>query len=97
MPVSIPGVTTNGGEGPRGRAGGTTGLTRGQPHPFPPHSPPWWGLETLEDEEAEPPFGRWRGQAVNTPSWWWELVGILEVSNFQELAQKIWASFNLPQ
>ena len=20
------------------------------------HSPPWWGLETSEDEEAEPPF-----------------------------------------
>ena len=31
------------------------------------------------------------------PSWWQELVEILEVDDFQELAQKIWASFELPQ
>ena len=31
------------------------------------------------------------------PSWFQELVEILEVNDFQELAQKIWASFELPQ
>ena len=31
----------------------------------------------------------WRGQALDTPSWWQELVEILEVDDFQELAQKI--------
>ena len=38
----------------------------------------------------------WRGQIVDTPNWWWELLGILGVSNIQELAQKIRASFELP-
>ena len=31
------------------------------------------------------------------PSWWQKLVEIPEVDNFQELAQKIWVSFKLPQ
>ena len=31
------------------------------------------------------------------PAWWWELLEILGVSNVQELAQKIRASFKLPQ
>ena len=30
------------------------------------------------------------------PSWWQELVEIPEVDDFQELAKKIWASFELP-
>ena len=42
-------------------------------------------------------MGRWRGQVVDTPSRWQELAGILEVSNFQEIAWKIWDSFKLPQ
>ena len=39
----------------------------------------------------------WRGWTVDMPSWWQELVGIPEVNDFQELAQKIQASFKLPQ
>ena len=39
----------------------------------------------------------WRGQMVDTPSWWWELEEVPEVEDTQELAQKIWASFELPQ
>ena len=31
------------------------------------------------------------------PTWCWELLEILGVSNVQELAWKIWASFELPQ
>ena len=38
----------------------------------------------------------WRGCWVHTPDWWWELVGILGINDFQELAQKIRASFEIP-
>ena len=31
----------------------------------------------------------WRGCQVHTPNWWQELVGILGINDFQELAQKI--------
>ena len=34
---------------------------------------------------------------MDTPSWWWELEKIPAVDDIQELAQKIWASFKLPQ
>ena len=54
-----------------------------------------------EDEgshfSSEPPveefesWVEWRGQAVDTLSWWQEPRKILEVGNFQELAQKMWA------
>ena len=37
----------------------------------------------------------WRGWALNMPSWWKELVKIPEVEEFQELACRIWASFEL--
>ena len=39
----------------------------------------------------------WRAQTLNTPSWWKELEKILEVKDFQELAHRIWAFFELPQ
>ena len=39
----------------------------------------------------------WRGEAVDTPSWWWELGKIPDVDDVQELAQKIWTSFQLPK
>ena len=39
----------------------------------------------------------WRVQTIATPTWWQELLEILGVSNIQELAQKIRASFKLPQ
>ena len=51
---------------------------------------------------AEPPveeykkWVEWRGQMVDTPSWWWELEKVPEVEDTQELAQQIWASFELP-
>ena len=44
---------------------------------------------------AEPPVEKyakwieWRGQAVDTPDWWWEQEMIPEVDDVQELAQKI--------
>ena len=63
--------------------------------------------ESREDEESdfplEPPaeeykrWVEWRGQAIEMPSWWQELGKIPEVGNLQELAQRIWASFELPQ
>ena len=59
-----------------------------------------------EDEEghlpAEPPVGehdewiKWTGLVVDTPNWWRELEMILGVDDIQKLAQKIWASFELP-
>ena len=39
----------------------------------------------------------WRGWALDTPSWWQELVKIPEVEDFQELAQNIQTSFELHQ
>ena len=39
----------------------------------------------------------WKGQAVNTLSWWQELGKIPEVGDFQELTQRIWASLKFPQ
>ena len=48
----------------------------------------------MEDYER---WVEWRGQMDATPTCWWELLEILEVNNVQELAQKIRASFELPQ
>ena len=39
----------------------------------------------------------WRGCRVHTPNWWWELVGIPGINDFQQFARKIQASFELPQ
>ena len=39
----------------------------------------------------------WRGCWVHTPDWWWELVGMPGINDFQELVQKIRASFEVPQ
>ena len=60
-----------------------------------------------EDEEghlpAEPPVGehdewiKWRGLVVDTLNRWRELEMVLGVDDIQKLAQKIWASFELPQ
>ena len=33
---------------------------------------------------------------VHTPNWWWELVGILGINDFQELAWKIRVFFEIP-
>ena len=41
-------------------------------------------------------IGLWRGHRVNTPNWWWELVGMPGINNFREVAQKIRPSFELP-
>ena len=38
---------------------------------------------------------KWKGQRVDTPNWWWELVGIPGSKWLWELAQKIRASFKL--
>ena len=52
---------------------------------------------------AEPPaeeyemWVEWRGWVVDIPSWWQELEMIPDVDDIQELAQKIRASFELPQ
>ena len=35
----------------------------------------------------------WRGCRVHTPNWWQELVGTPRINDFQQLAQKIQASF----
>ena len=39
----------------------------------------------------------WRGCWVHTPDWWQELVGIPGINDFQELTQKVRASFEIPQ
>ena len=55
------------------------------------------------DSSPEPPVEEykrwvtWQGQALDMPDWWQELVEIPEVDDYWELAQKIWASFNLLQ
>ena len=36
------------------------------------------------------------GHLVDMPAWWWELIGMLGITNFWELSQKIRASFELP-
>ena len=48
----------------------------------------------VEDYER---WVKWRGQIVDAPNWWQELVRIPGVSNFQELAWQVRASFKLPQ
>ena len=59
--------------------------------------------DSWSDSSPEPQmedYKRWvmrQGQALNMPSWWQELVEIPEVGDFQELTQKIWYSFELPQ
>ena len=55
------------------------------------HSP----TEPLAEEYAK--WIEWRGPAVDTPDWWWELEMISEVDDVQELALKIQASFKLLQ
>ena len=54
-------------------------------------------LPTEPPAEEYEKWVEWRGWAIDTPSWWWELGKIPEVDDVQELAQKIWASFELPQ
>ena len=54
------------------------------------------------NSSPEPPveeFGRWvtwQGQALNMPDWLQGLAEIPEIDDHQELAQRIWASFELP-
>ena len=55
------------------------------------------------DSSPEPPaeeyerWVTWWGQALAMPEWWQALEEIPEVDNYWELAQMIWASFELPQ
>ena len=60
-----------------------------------------------EEEEGsdplwEPPVTKyenwivWRSCQVHMPDWWWELVGIPGIDDFQALAQKIRASYEVP-
>ena len=39
----------------------------------------------------------WRAQVHNMPGWWPELAEFPGVDDHQELAQKVWASFELPR
>ena len=58
-----------------------------------------------EDEKAppEPPakeFCRWvtwNVEACKMPSWWRELVAVLEVGDHKRLAWEVWSSFQLPR
>ena len=38
----------------------------------------------------------WQGQVLDMPEWWQELAEIPKVDDYQELAQMIWDSFELP-
>ena len=55
------------------------------------------------DSSPEPPaeeykrWVTWWGQALDMPEWWQELAEIPEVDDYWEMAQMIWASFELPQ
>ena len=40
---------------------------------------------------------KWRSICICVPNWWKELIGILGIDDFQKLAQKIRASFEIPQ
>ena len=63
--------------------------------------------ENLEEEEKkmpphEPPVKEfqkwvmWKAEACKTPSWWRELVAVLEVEDHEKLAQEVQALFWLP-
>ena len=49
---------------------------------------------SVEDYEK---WIEWRRCQVHTPNWWWELVGIPGINDFQELIQKIRAFFETSQ
>ena len=63
--------------------------------------------ENSEEEEKapspEPPVEElcewvaWKAEACKTPGWWRELLEVPEVQDYEELAQKVQASFYLPK
>ena len=68
----------------------------------------WEPATTQEEEEGSDPLQKppvieyenwivWRSCQVHMPNWWWELVGIQGIDDFQALAQKIKASYEVPQ
>ena len=71
--------------------------------------PPELGLEVTcflrgsAKNSPEPPVKElcksvtWKAEACKTPSWWWELMAVPEVEDFEKLAQEVWASFWLPK
>ena len=38
----------------------------------------------------------WQAQQLDTPHWWEELIAIPDMKDIQRLAQKVWASFEVP-
>ena len=40
---------------------------------------------------------KWKAEAYEMPSWWRELMKVLEVEDCEKLAQEVWASFQLPK
>ena len=64
-------------------------------------------IENSEEEDekvpSEPPvkdflwWVPWKVETCETPSWWRELVAVLEVGDHEKLAWEVWASFWLPR
>ena len=59
-----------------------------------------------EDEKAHSPkppveelweWVKWKAEAYKMPSWWRELMKVLEVEDHEKLAWKVQASFQLPK
>ena len=64
-------------------------------------------LGTSEDEDDRMPpepavieFSQWvpwRADRCETPSWWAELLAVLEIGDYKRLAREVQASFQLPK
>ena len=64
-------------------------------------------MENFEEEDKkvppEPPVKEfhwwvpWKAKTCEIPSWWRELVAVLEVGDHKKLAWEVWASFCLPR
>ena len=39
----------------------------------------------------------WKAEACETPGWWRDLLVVPELQDCEKLAQKVWASFQLPK
>ena len=40
---------------------------------------------------------QWRADKCKTPSWWADLLAVLEIGDHKKLAREVWALFQLPQ
>ena len=61
------------------------------------------GKESSKTLSPKPPVGElqkwvvWKACTHETPSWCRELTLVAKVANYEQLAQEVWASFQLPR